>query len=90
MASLRWSQAADHALVLAARVVNDDLDWVAALGGAFRGRAASARKLGQLGAEVVVDGLVEAHPDQAALSLSQTETFVEADRDMHASADQPA
>jgi hypothetical protein len=47
---LRWSQPADHAFLLAARIVDDDLDRVDAVGRAFGGPAAPARKLGQVDA----------------------------------------
>ncbi len=54
------------------------------------GHATPVRKLSQLRAKVVIDGLVETDPDQAALALGQPEPLVAADNHMHASADQPA
>jgi len=87
---VRWSQATDHLLGLAARVIDEKFDRGDALGRALRGRAAAAHELGQLGAQVIVDGLAEAHPDDASLAPGQPEPVVNADPDVHASADQPS
>ena len=56
----------------------------------FARKAEHSIKIGQLGAQVVGDGLAEAHPDDAAFALGQSEPIVNADCDVHASADQPA
>ncbi|MGH2941951.1 MAG: hypothetical protein ACRDLN_04160, partial [Solirubrobacteraceae bacterium] len=90
VAPLRRSQPAGDALVLAVRVVDDKLDRVDALGRALGCRAAAAGKLAQLNTEAVGDGLAEAHAHQAPLAAGQSEPVVEANRNMHAAADQPA
>jgi hypothetical protein len=90
VASLWWSQSTDHVLVLAAQVIDDDLDRGHGLGRALGRRTTTARKLGQLGAQVVVDGLAEAHLDHAALVPGQSEPIVNADPDVHEPTDQPA
>jgi hypothetical protein len=68
VAALRWSQPSEQALVLAAWIVDDDLDRVDAVGCALGGPAVPARKLGQVGAQLVIEGLVEARSDHAALA----------------------
>jgi len=90
MSRLRWLQAPDHALVLATKIVDHKLDRIDALGRTIRGPATPTNKRGQLGAQIVGDGFVEAHPHDAALVLSQAEPIVTADRHVHAAADQPA
>jgi hypothetical protein len=90
VALVRGLQPADDALVLAVEIVDYELDRGDVLSGALGGSAAAARKLGQLAAKVIVDGLVEAHVDHAALALGQSDAVVDEDRHMHASADQSA
>jgi hypothetical protein len=86
---LRWLQVTDDALAFAMGIVNDELDRVRALNCATGCRATSAHELGQLPAQFVVEGFVKAHPDEATLAWSQTDPTVNADRDVHARADQP-
>jgi hypothetical protein len=86
---VRGSQPACHALVLAGRVVDDDLDRVDALGRPLACTPAPTRKLAQLGPQLVGDGLAEAHPHRAALAAGQPEPIVKPDRHVHASAHQP-
>jgi len=72
------------------RIVDDKLDRIDPLGRAIRSPAAPTNKRGQLAAQVIGDGFVEAHPHDAALVLSQAEPIITADRHVHAPADQPA
>jgi len=90
VARLRRLQLTDHALTLAAGIIDDDLDRVHTLGGATADHAAAAHKLGQLGAQIVVERLVKTHAHQAALMRSQAQPTVTEDRDMHAPAHQTA
>jgi hypothetical protein len=90
VASLRRLQAADHALVLAVGIVDDELDRGDALGRAMGSCATSTRKLDQLCAKLVIYGLVESNADHAALAPRQPDPLVESDHHMHASADQLA
>jgi len=53
---VRGLQVTDDALGLATGIVDDDLDRVDALDHATGGRATSAHELGQLGAQIVVEG----------------------------------
>jgi hypothetical protein len=76
LASLRWP------------VWDDDGDRLGC--DAAGGRAAAAHELGELGAEVVVERLVEVDAHAATLALGEAEPVVEADRDLHASADEPS
>jgi hypothetical protein len=79
----------DNAPAFVVGIVDDDLDRVHALDRTTTGRSASARELGELSAQVVVERLVKAHPHEAVLVRGQTET-VKADSDVHASAYQPS
>jgi hypothetical protein len=89
VAHLRWFQATDDAHVIAVAIVDDDeFDRVDALGHAAGGGATPTHKLGQLSAQAVVERFMEANLDDATLPRSQTEPIVEADRDLHARADQ--
>ena len=90
MAKLRRLQLTDHALTLAAGIIDDDLDRIHTLGRATADHAAAAHKLSQLGAQIVVEGLVKTHPHNTALMRSQAESTVTEDRDMHAPAHQTA
>jgi len=90
MSHLRRLQVTDDLLTLAVRIVHDDLDRVDVLNHTTGGRAASAHELDKLGAQVVVEGLVKAHPHQAALTGSQAEPTVTEDGDMHAPTDEPS
>ena len=90
MSNLRRLQVTDEALALAMWIVDDDLDRVDALDRATGGRAVPTHEFGQLAAQIVVEGLVKAHPHDAALAGSQAEPTVNSDGDMHALADQPS
>ena len=71
-------------------VVDDDLDRGDALGRSLGGRATAAHEPCQLAAEAIVDGLVEAQSHHAPLAPGQADSIVEADGDVHASAQQPS
>jgi len=90
MSNLRRLQVTDDPLTLAVWIVHDDLDRIYTLDHATGGRATPPHKLSQLGAQVLVDGLVKAHSHQSALVRSQAEPTVTEDGDMHASADEPS
>ena len=79
----------DDALALAMRIVDDDLDRLDALDRSTGRRTTPPHELDQLGAQIVVQRLMEAHANQAALVRSKTEPAVTQDRDMHTAADQP-
>jgi len=59
VAHLRRFDLAEDVLARAVGVVDDDLDRVDALGHASSGRASMCHKLGQLGAQAIVERLVE-------------------------------
>ena len=84
------AQPPGQALGLARGVVDDQLDRVDALRGPLGGPAPPARKLSQLRAEFVVDGLAEAHPNDAPLATGQPEPIVKPDRHLHAATDAAA
>ncbi len=88
--SFGWLQAADDVHRAAVVVADDDDDRLGCVGDAAGGCAAAAHELGELGAQVVVERLVEADAHAAALALGEAEPVVEADRDLHGSADEPS
>jgi hypothetical protein len=90
MARLRWLKAADHALALAARIVDDELDRVDPFGRTTGGSTAPTNKLGQVSAQIIGDGLMEAHPHEPALLLGQPQPIIDAETDMHAATNQSA
>jgi hypothetical protein len=88
VAPLRRSEPADHALMLTVHILDDDLNRGDTLSRAKGRPAPPARKLSQLDTELVIDGLVETHPDHAALAFGEPEPLVDADDHMHTPADQ--
>jgi hypothetical protein len=90
MVHLRRLDRSHDAPPFGAGIVDDDLDRIDPIGGSTGGRATTAQKLGQLSAQAVIEGLVEAHPHEVTLLLSQAEPLVVADRDLHPAADEPS
>jgi hypothetical protein len=85
---LRWLQPTDDAHAGAVRIVDDNLDRIDVLGESESSRATLAHKPAQLGAHIVVEGFMEAHPYEPALLPGQAKPIVQADRDVYAPTDQ--
>ncbi len=69
-------------------IADEDHDRLDALGGAASSRAAAARQVDQLRAQLGMQTILEARDDLAALARRETDAIVAAERDMHATADE--
>jgi hypothetical protein len=86
-ASLRRLDRAGDSLEAKARVVEDDLDRLHALGGSSRGRTAATDELDELRAQPGFQAVQEPHREAAAFACCEAQSRVGADSQLDATAD---